>query len=76
MEGRTSTNRHFMQQACTQPTKEELLKLLRGNFSNWKVLSVKELEGNILKYYKGAVNPSVIRQLMHEIVMDDNATAI
>lgn len=59
-------------QACQHPSKEEILALLKEKFPNWKVPSVKELEGQIMKHYKGAVNPAAIREAMHQIVMDEN----
>ena len=54
--------------------KEEIVILLKKSFPNWKSLTVKDLEEQILEKLKDKTNAEEIRTTMHEIVVDDNAT--
>jgi hypothetical protein len=53
--------------------KQEVLNILKKYIPNWKIFSAKDLEAKILIYLKNKSNPAEIHQIMHEIVMDDNA---
>lgn len=59
-------------QACQHPSKEDIAQILT-QIPAWKTLTVKVLIGEIMRHFKGACNPAVIREWILEIVNDENA---